>query len=69
MYRPATTPEWNRSYAGATKKITVGYNAARLASFESHYVCGGGRSNSIKGEVWQAPATPLTVFNYKNINR
>lgn len=74
-----TTPEWNRDpiAAGASKKITVGYNAAAHGPFEKAITVfyNGGQTKQffIKGEVWQAPADPApanaSIQLLKNINR
>lgn len=57
-----TTPEWDNTPVapGATRKITVGYNAAAGGPFEKtitvFYDSGKTKQFIIKGEVWQAPA-------------
>ncbi|MFT3702371.1 MAG: DUF1573 domain-containing protein [Agriterribacter sp.] len=73
-----TTPEWNHDPVapGATKKITVGYNAAANGPFEKtitiFYDSGKTKQLFIKGEVWQTPAEPApanaSVQLLKNIN-
>lgn len=74
-----TTPEWNKEpiAPGASKKITVGYNAAAFGPFEKAITVfyNGGQTKQffIKGEVWQAPADPApanaSIQLLKNINR
>lgn len=74
-----TTPEWNRDpiAPGASKKITVGYNAAAFGPFEKaitiFYNDGQTKQFFIKGEVWQAPADAApanaSIQLLKNINR
>ncbi|MFT3945928.1 MAG: DUF1573 domain-containing protein [Agriterribacter sp.] len=57
-----TTPEWDHApiAPGATKQITVGYNAAAGGPFEKtitvFYDSGKTKQFIIKGEVWQTPA-------------
>lgn len=74
-----TTPKWDHDpiAAGATKKITVGYNAAANGHFEKtitiFYDSGKTKQFFITGEVWQTPAEPApantSVQLLKNINR
>ena len=58
-----TTPEWNKDPvpAGATSKITVGYNAASDGPFTKFITItyNGTQSKqiNIKGEVWKTPTT------------
>lgn len=73
-----TTPEWSHDpiAPGASKKITVGYNAATKGKFEKpitvFYHSGKTKLLYIKGEVWQTPADPApanaSVQLLKNIN-
>lgn len=73
-----TTPEWSHDpiAPGATKKITVGYNAAAKGAFEKtitvFYNSGKTKLLYIKGEVWETPADPApanaSVQLLKNIN-
>lgn len=73
-----TTPEWSNDpiAPGASKKITVGYNAAANGKFEKaitvFYNSGKTKLLYIKGEVWQTPADPApanaSVQLLKNIN-
>jgi hypothetical protein len=73
-----TTPEWSHEpiAPGASKKITVGYNAAANGKFEKaitvFYNSGKTKLLYIKGEVWQTPADPApanaSVQLLKNIN-
>lgn len=73
-----TTPEWSHDpiAPGASKKITVGYNAAAKGEFEKtitvFYNSGKTKLLYIKGEVWQTPADPApanaSVQLLKNIN-
>ena len=73
-----TTPEWSHDpiAPGATKKITVGYNAAVKGTFEKpvtiFYNSGKTKLLYIKGEVWETPADPApanaSVQLLKNIN-
>jgi hypothetical protein len=73
-----TTPEWSHDpiAPGASKKITVGYNAAAQGKFEKpitvFYNSGKTKLLYIKGEVWQTPADPApanaSVQLLKNIN-
>lgn len=73
-----TTPEWDNApiAPGATRKITVGYNAAMGGQFEKtitvFYDSGKTKQFIIKGEVWQTPAEPApanaSVQLLKNIN-
>ena len=73
-----TTPEWSHDpiAPGASKKITVGYNAAVKGEFEKaitvFYNSGKTKLLYIKGEVWQTPADPApanaSVQLLKNIN-
>ena len=73
-----TTPEWSHDpiAPGASKKITVGYNAAANGKFEKaitvFYNSGKTKLLYIKGEVWQTPADPApanaSVQLLKNIN-
>ena len=59
-----TTPEWNKEpvAAGATSKITVGYNAASEGVFtKSITITYNGTQTKqllIKGEVWKTPVSP-----------
>lgn len=74
-----TTPEWDSTpiAAGATKKITVGYNATAGGPFEKtitvFYDSGKTKQFIIKGEVWQTPAEAApanaSVQLLKNINQ
>lgn len=58
-----TTPVWSKEPvpAGATSKITVGYNAANDGPFTKYItIAYNGTQNkqiSIKGEVWKTPST------------
>ena len=58
-----TTPEWSKDLvpAGATSKITVGYNAANDGPFTKFItITYNGTQNkqvTIKGEVWKTPTT------------
>ena len=58
-----TTPEWSKDEipAGATSKITVGYNAASDGPFTKFItITYNGTQNkqvTIKGEVWKTPTT------------
>jgi hypothetical protein len=58
-----TTPEWSKEVipAGATSKITVGYNAASDGPFTKFItITYNGTQNkqvTIKGEVWKTPTT------------
>jgi hypothetical protein len=58
-----TTPEWSKEEipAGATSKITVGYNAAADGPFTKFItITYNGTQNkqvTIKGEVWKTPTT------------
>lgn len=58
-----TTPEWNKDPvpAGATSKITVGYNAATEGLFTKNitvtYNGSQTKQITIKGEVWKTPST------------
>ena len=58
-----TTPEWSKDAvaAGATSKITVGYNAANVGAFTKSITITYNNNQSkqiiIKGEVWKTPAT------------
>ena len=58
-----TTPEWSKDSiaAGATSKITVGYNAANIGAFTKSITITYNDDQSkqiiIKGEVWQTPVT------------
>lgn len=58
-----TTPEWNKDAvpAGATSKITVGYNAANDGPFTKFItITYNGTQNkqvTIKGEVWKTPTS------------
>ena len=73
-----TTPEWSHDpiAPGASKKITVGYNAAAKGEFEKtitvFYNSGKTKLLYIKGEVWLTPADPApanaSVKLLKNIN-
>lgn len=73
-----TTPEWDNAPVapGATRKITVGYNAAAGGTFEKtitvFYDSGKTKQFIIKGEVWQTPAdaapSNASIQLLKNIN-
>lgn len=73
-----TTPEWSHDpiAPGASKKITIGYNAATKGEFEKpitiFYNSGKTKLLYIKGEVWETPADPApanaSVQLLKNIN-
>ena len=73
-----TTPEWSHDpiAPGATKKITIGYNAATKGEFEKlitiFYNSGKTKLLYIKGDVWETPANPApanaSVQLLKNIN-
>ncbi len=62
-----TTPEWSKDAVapGATSKITVGYNAANLGAFTKSisitYNDNQSKQLTIKGEVWETPATSVPV--------
>lgn len=59
-----TTPEWSKEpvAAGATSKITVGYNAASEGTFTKSititYNGSQTKQLNIKGEVWKTPVSP-----------
>jgi hypothetical protein len=73
-----TTPQWDNApiAPGATKQITVGYNAATGGPFVKtitvFYDSGKTKQFIIKGEVWQTPAEAApanaSVLLLKNIN-
>jgi hypothetical protein len=59
-----TTPEWSKEpvAAGATSRITVGYNAASEGAFTKmitiQYNGSQVKQLYIKGEVWKTPVSP-----------
>jgi hypothetical protein len=58
-----TTPQWSKDSvaAGATSKITVGYNAANVGTFTKSITITYNDTQSkqiiIRGEVWKTPET------------